>query len=59
MSAPRFDRRILSRAKPEALLRLAKFIGINISDKCICYKYNGALLEVVVRKLDQEDKYES
>jgi hypothetical protein len=51
--APRLDRRILSRAKPENLLRLAKFIKVPVKDDCVCQKCNALLIETVVRKLDE------
>lgn len=58
MSAARIDRRTLSRAKPADLLRLAKFVGVNVPDNCICIDCNIKLMEGLVRKLDnQNNKY--
>lgn len=51
---PRFDRRMLSKAKPINLIRLARFIGIVVPDDCICEKCNHKLIEAVVRKLDED-----
>jgi hypothetical protein len=55
MAAVRFSRQTLSRAKPLALIRLARYLGIRVPDECVCIKCNSALVEVVVRKLDTED----
>jgi hypothetical protein len=50
---PRFYRRTLSRAKPEDLIRLARFIGIVVPDECCCGDCNFKLIEAVLRKLDE------
>ena len=57
MAGPRLDRRTLSKVKPESLLRLAKYIGITVSDNCICDKCNRSLVEAIVRKLDVEESW--
>jgi hypothetical protein len=51
--APRFDRRMLSKAKPRDLIRLARFIGVVVPDDCICDDCNHKLIEAVIRKLDE------
>jgi hypothetical protein len=53
--SPRFDRRTLSRAKPDYLIRLARFIGIIVPDDCVCGDCNHKLIEAVVRKLDENN----
>lgn len=54
---PRLDRRTLSKVNPTNLIRLAIFIGISVKDKCECDKCMHKLIEVVVRKLDVEEKW--
>ena len=55
MSGPRLDRRTLSKAKPKDLIRLAKYIKINVPDDCVCDKCNHKLVEEVTKTLDREE----
>jgi hypothetical protein len=51
------DRRSVSRASPEALRRLASFIGV-ASRACDCDRCHARLAELVVRKLDAIERVE-
>lgn len=50
----RFDRRTLSRAKPSAVVRLARFVGLPLHRKrpCECARCMTHVIEALVRKLD-------
>lgn len=51
----RLDRRTISRCKPLAIIRLARYIGIpNVSNDIDDSNIN-ALIEAIVRKLDADD----
>lgn len=64
MGCPRLSRQTLHRAHSDApignpkqgLLRLAKFVGIPIHDDCTCDKCTHELVEILVRKLDVQEK---
>lgn len=51
MSATRIDRRILSKANPINVIRLAKYIGIQTSDDI------PKLIEAIAKELNVEDKW--
>jgi hypothetical protein len=53
---PRFDRRLLSKVKPAGLIRLARFINIDVKD-CECDNCMSKLVELVVRKLDIQESW--
>ena len=57
MASPRLDRKTLSKCNMNDLLRLAKFVKINIPDNCICDKCKHDLIEVLIRKLDSESSW--
>lgn len=54
MGAQRLDRRTLSKARPEALRRLARRMKLDVGG-CGCNECDARIVELLVRELDRQE----